>query len=91
MSENIVTVSASPILSNHFFFNIKRPSNRAGFDGILSGAKETPGLEDILDVVMDPWIQDLREGRAPKSLIIFCKVCNILFENNHYFAQFCIT
>jgi hypothetical protein len=49
----------------------------------LSGAKETPGLEDILDVVLDPWIENLREGRIPKSLMIFCKVCNILFENNY--------
>ena len=78
MRSDLVTISASPILHNHFFLTLQRPSNRAGFDGILSGNSSSPALEDLLEVLLHPWMEDLQEDRRPKKLMLFCKVDSIL-------------
>ena len=87
MRSNVAIISASPILPNHFFINIQRPSNDSGFEGKTgSNGDQKKGLKHVLDLVLQPWKEDLLSGRKPVLTMLFCKVTKKLEE---YSVNFC--
>lgn len=79
MSSNIAIISASPILPNHFFINIKRPSNDSGYEGkIMANGEKKQGLKHVLDVLLQPWKSDLLKKQKPVLTMLFCKVISAI-------------
>ena len=75
MSEDLLIISANPVLPNHFFLNIQRPSSINGFDGIQSLNGDTEeGLGALISHLLEPWKNNIKEGSSPKVTMLFCKV-----------------
>ena len=74
MSDNTVSIRASPVLPSYFFLNVQRPSSMNGWRGVDTPGREEPGLKQLLDVILSPWKEDIKtEGSSPKITMIFCK------------------
>jgi superfamily II DNA helicase RecQ len=64
---NYVVIASCPVLPNHLFISVKRPEH--GFGSYAEG----PNMDDVMKLVLEPWIEEVREGQTPKRSLVFCK------------------
>ena len=75
MSDSVVTIAASPVLPQHYFVNVQRPSSSKSWRGVDTPGKEEPGLKHLMSVLLTPWKEDIKlEEATPKVMMVFCKV-----------------
>ena len=75
MSDCVVTIAASPVLPQHYFVNVQRPSSSKSWRGVDTPGKEEPGLKHLMSVLLTPWKDDIKvEEATPKVMMVFCKV-----------------
>lgn len=75
-----VILTSSPIQRHIKFSMIRRPSNNHGLDGsITKNGDISPGLMDLLlRIFLQPYLEDIKNGRRPKKCIIFCRGNSVL-------------
>jgi superfamily II DNA helicase RecQ len=65
--KNYVIIASCPVLPNHLFASVKRPEH--GFGSYADG----PNMEDMTNLMLEPWIEEVRQGLTPKRSLVFCK------------------
>ena len=89
MSDSLVTIAASPVLQQHFFINVQRPSSCKSWRGVDTPGKEEPGLKHLMSVLLTPWKDDIKlEEATAKVMMVFCKVRVVNTAQNKT-AQYC--